>query len=430
MARDFSAFDDDPPGDDHGDDHGDDGRDTLAFGRRSARIPLIIAALAALAGVIFAATSTADFVAHLDRQVHDIHCSVVPGAEAVRGESGCRTVMLSPYSSWFRQDYWGGVPVALFAMSVFVFLAYRAGALAVRKDPRKGEVFFLAAGMFLPVLMSIIYGYLASVKVGATCTVCVGMYWSSGIGFVAALVAFFLVRDFEPDPKRVGRFFIDFAEGCAFVLAMFLIYLAFVPEVEAKAGRGPAGCGTLVEPGDPTGIMIDIAPRPGGAPTIELLDPLCPACRGFDERLAVSGLADKLDMKAVLFPLDSTCNWMVKSSLHPGACAVTEAMLCDRAAAPKILKWAFANQDALLEQARKDEPGVRARIVQEFPGVASCLGTPQAKNHVVRSLRWAVANALPVLTPQVFVKGKRMCDEDTDLGLEFTLAQMLEGGAK
>ncbi len=54
------------------------------------------------------------------------------------------------------------------------------------------------------------------------------------------------------------------------------------------------------------------------------------------------------------------------------------------------------------------------------------MGTAVAKNKMVKSLRWAVANALPVMTPQLFIKGKRLCDEDTDLGLEYTLNKMVE----
>ena len=57
------------------------------------------------------------------------------------------------------------------------------------------------------------------------------------------------------------------------------------------------------------------------------------------------------------------------------------------------------------------------------------MGSAKVKNRMVKSLRWAVANALPVMTPQLFVDGKRLCDEDTDLGLEYTLTRML-GGAK
>ena len=40
---------------------------------------------------------------------------------------------------------------------------------------------------------------------------------------------------------------------------------------------------------------------------------------------------------------------------------------------------------------------------------------------------FAVANALPLLTPQLFIGDKRVCDEDTDLGLEFTVDRMLQG---
>src|ERR1051326_3071523 len=60
---------------------------------------VLLAGLAAFMGLLFAAVSTSDFISHLDRQVHSIHCSFIPGAGAEIGESGCRTVMLSPYSS-------------------------------------------------------------------------------------------------------------------------------------------------------------------------------------------------------------------------------------------------------------------------------------------------------------------------------------------
>ncbi|MEZ4467295.1 MAG: vitamin K epoxide reductase family protein [bacterium] len=284
----FEAFDDDPPEVDH---------DTVGLGAlaRPVRLPLIVAGIAALAGAIFAATSTADFTAHLDRQVHAIHCSVMPGADAQMGESGCRTVMLSPYSSWFRSSYWGGIPVAVFALAVFAFLAYRAFHLAVKGQPRRSEVFFLLAGTGLPCLMSALFGYLAATKVGATCTVCVGMYFASGFAFAGALVAFLLTRKAPtPDPRAVRGFALGFLEGCGFVAVVFLAYLAFMPEVKAEKGRGPAGCGTLVEAADPGGVFIDLAVRPGATPSIELLDPLCPACRAFDGRLAASGLGEKL----------------------------------------------------------------------------------------------------------------------------------------
>ena len=44
--------------------------------------------LASVAGFAFAAVSTYDFVAHLDRQVHGIHCSFLPGLGAARRQLG------------------------------------------------------------------------------------------------------------------------------------------------------------------------------------------------------------------------------------------------------------------------------------------------------------------------------------------------------
>lgn len=398
------------------------------FGQRPVRIPLAILLAAALGGLFLAATSTADFAAHLDRQVHAVTCSVMPGGEAGH-DNGCKAVMMSPYSSFMRDDYWGGIPISLWAMAVFAFLAYRAGHLLWRGQPTRGETGFLLAATVLPVVMSIGYGYIAATEVGALCTVCAGIYVTSGIAFLAAIAAFAMSQS-PPhgDPAAVRGFGIGVLEGCGFVLVFTLVWLAAMPE--SKAGeRGVAGCGALVQPEDPAGVMIDLARSPGGVPSIELLDPLCPACRAFDERLHHSGLLPRLDLKAVLFPLDSSCNWMVTDSLHPGACAVSEAMLCanGQAEANKILQWAFANQDALLAEAKADEAKLIARIKSEFPAVASCIGTPVARNKVVKSLRWAVANALPVMTPQLFVRGTRLCDEDTDLGLEYTLTRMISG---
>jgi hypothetical protein len=400
------------------------------------RIPLALLLIAALWGAWFAATSTSDFVQHLDREVHKIHCSYNPSADIESTiESPCRTVMLSPYSSWFRQDYWGGIPVSLWAIAVFAFLAYRAGHLLIRGRSLRSEGFFLMMATLLPAIMSALYYWLAVTKVGAICKVCQGIYWSSAAAAVFGLVT--LVMSKGSDGKGIVRFFVGVVEGTAFVVILTGVYLAMAPKADPTAG-GPKGCGTLAQPADENGIMLALAPHPGGTPTIEVLDPLCPSCKAFDTRLTASEMGSKLDMKGVLFPLDSTCNWMVSQSMHPGACAISEAMLCaagnvtgqgNPAEARKILDWAFAHQEELITQAKTDEPGLRKRLESEFPTVKGCLGGNQVKNKLTKSLRWIVANALNVLTPQVFINGTRMCDEDTDLGLEYTLSHMLAGAA-
>ncbi len=402
----------------------------------SRRAPLFLALAMALLGAAFSAISTVDFIEHLDRQVHSIHCSIIPGAGAEFGESGCKTVMLSPYSSFFRQSLWGGLPVALWSLAVFAFLAWRAAYFAWRGRQNRSEALFFTAACAFPVLMSLIYGYLAISEVGAVCKVCAGIYIASAGALGGALWALKLAEPDGSEDEAPGRIWAKgIIGGTLFVLILTLIYLFMAPKAEAKT------CGELVKEEDAASVMLSFQPLPGKRSAVELLDPLCPSCKGFDQRLSASGLRGELDLKTLLFPLDSTCNWMVSQSLHPGACAVSEAMLCAgplakgreggaHAASLRVLEWAFEHQEALREEAKRDEAGLRRRIEQQFPEVKGCLGGTLVKNRMVKSLRWAVANAVPVLTPQLFVGKSRLCDEDTDLGLEYTLSKLLKEGAR
>ena len=66
------------------------------------RWPAGLALFASLLGLAFAISSTLDYASHLDRQIHDIHCSFIPGLGAEQAEgTGCRTAMYSPFAALF-----------------------------------------------------------------------------------------------------------------------------------------------------------------------------------------------------------------------------------------------------------------------------------------------------------------------------------------
>lgn len=387
---------------------------------RAAKPWLFGAAGAALIGAFFSGLSTSDFIAHLDRQVHSIHCSFVPGASP-QMESGCRTVMMSPYSSLFRDSLWGGLPISLLAFAVFFYLLARASSFALRPSVTRRETGYLLLAASLPALMSVIYGAISVSEIGAVCKLCVGVYVSSAGLLVTSFLAHrnALAASGEPLPTWAAWFGV----GVLYVAGMVVLYVGLAPQPAASA----EGCGTLATREDPSKIILPVDDTRSGSAALAVLDPLCPACKGFDKRLAASGLLDDLALDAVLFPLDATCNWMVKDSLHPGACAVSEAMLCAPDDAKRILDYAFEHQQELMSMAKDDERKLRKHLAEQFPEVKGCVGSAKAKNRVNKSLRFAVANALPVLTPQLFIGNKRVCDEDTDLGLEYTVARMLEG---
>lgn len=382
-------------------------------------VALILVALAACAGAWLAGTSTHDFATHLDGQVHALTCSVVPGADTTLGASGCKEAMLSPYSSIWRDRIWGGVPVALGGLAVFAFIAALAFGQALSRSRSRHDTAFLLLATTVPVLTSAYFAWLSHEKVGSFCTVCIGIYGASGATWVLAWIAH-LRSPGSLAPAPWGRWLLWTLEGFACVGLIGWLWFTQAPKDRASQ----QGCGTLVAE-DKADILVPLPRLAGATPALMAIDPLCPACRAFDQRLRQSGLEPRLGIDLLLFPLDSKCNWMVKDSLHPGACAVSEAVLCAPGSAKQILQWAFDNQPRLLDLGRADDAGLRQEITRRFPVVKRCLGGAAVKAKVNKSLRFAVANAMPVLTPQLYVNNTRLCDEDTDLGLEYTLGHML-----
>ncbi|MFZ5478765.1 MAG: vitamin K epoxide reductase family protein [Myxococcota bacterium] len=399
---------------------------------------LILFCVAATAGLVFAGFSTHDFVQHLDRQVHSITCSFIPGLAApdASGASGCHVTLMSPYSSVFRKDVWGGLPISLPAMAVFAFLLFRGvDTMVNRRSDEVAPRTFLVAASLVPVLASVVMGYIALAELDAACKLCIGIYASSALCLVGAVLAWREAKSAPELGADIGLAFdgdreeenplrehaLSFGQGVGFVAVPALVYLIAMPSYDQYVG----GCGELLKTDDPNKVMVPLEVGSGGRKAIEVVDPLCPSCRAFEKRLFASGLAEGMSRDAVLFPLDNTCNWMVGSAVHPGACTVSEAVLCAEGQGKAVLEWAFANQEAIREAATKD-PGAAAEMVgAAFPQVKGCIGKPAVKSRLNKSLRWVVANQLPVLTPQFFVDGKKLCDADTDLGMDYALSRLL-----
>jgi uncharacterized membrane protein len=396
------------------------------------KVLILAFALCAALGVAFSAVSTYDFVAHLDRQVHDITCSFIPGLHepGTGNASGCFAVMMSPYSSVLRDATWGGIPIALPSLGVFAFLFFFGVALLVKKNAelRPAHVAFAVAAAALPSVVSIIYWVIAVNLVGAVCKNCVGIYIASFGALITAIAAFFFStrkpKPEEPVAMPWGFYAVSFIEGVLFVAVPLVVFLATKPAYTEEMAR----CGELMHPEDKYEVRVAIHRNPGAAQAIELVDPLCPACKAFRDRLDASGLIDRLDLEGVMFPLDKTCNWMVSESLHPGACTVSEAVLCAGDRAEEVLNWSLDNQEELRAMAAADPKALTAKIKAQFPFVAECVGKPAIKTKVNRSLRWIISNSSRVMTPQLFVQGVKLCDEDSDLGLEFALNRLLTTG--
>ncbi|MCP4606595.1 MAG: hypothetical protein GY847_39815 [Proteobacteria bacterium] len=399
---------------------------------------LILGLLAFTAGFSFSAVSAYDSISHVDRQVHGIHCSYFLGMGQMdaSGGSGCYTTLMSPYSSVLRKLVWGGIPVALPSMSVFSFLFFWGMWLIIMKRQNDSRATgFLFTATAVPLLSSLGMGYLSFVTLDTACKLCVGIYGASALGFIAAGGLWIAARKHassnlsesreqpgtEAPNLSWGVLFLAFSLGVLFVAVPFVTYAAIAPDYSHYVGN----CGSLVHPEDPQGILVPIGPKDRNTEIIEVLDPLCAACGIFERRFESMPESDKVSRKVLLFPLDSACNWMIDETIHPGACTASEAVLCAGDRAKQVLNWVIDEQNTILEAARRD-PDAAARIVtQRFPAMKGCIGSPIARARLNFALRWAVKNQLQVLTPQIYVQGLRLCDEDTDLGLDYALPRLI-----
>ena len=442
---------------------------------------LVIACVGALLGLVYSAFSTADFVAHLDRQLHPLHCSLVPGlAEAEQlGEQaqGCQAALFSAYSSLWRQRYWGGVPISLFGLGLFGFgLALSLWGLLTGRGDRGAPLVFLVGTGGVAVGTSLVMFVISMAELGSVCTLCVGTYVGSGVLLLGGVLTLLAARgqpagarggpayrrwrsswdeladDDDPSPADGGddpRVDLDSAareeelaglrrDGSQVWLGLLLaaqlgvavflpavIYVTVLPDYS----RAVRSCGTLeLRRPKRNDLLLRLPASAAGPqrPALLVLDPLCPACRAFHERMAASELAGGLAYEVLLLPLDSDCNWMLQDSLHPGACLLSKALLCAGADAPRMLEAIYAQQKELLaDSAAKQPDRMRARLAVDFPAAMACADRPEATIRLNRALHFAVQNALPVLTPQLYIEGQRLCDEDTDLGLDYTLAELL-----
>jgi len=392
-----------------------------------ARVAAIIAVIGALLGLVFSTYSTLDYAAHLDRQLHDVHCSVIPGAPAKEEAEGCRAALYSPYSAIMKDELWGGVPISLFAQGAFSFLAGFAFFLAVAGGrASKTAASFFAAVSVTPFIVSVAMFVISVTQLNTVCETCAGIYISSILVAMGGMLGLMGLRH-----RQRGLIVLPLVWLVVlgiFTLMPTAVYAATVPDESPYLEQ----CGKLAGVKAPPGLLVSIPGKNAKRPSTFFEDPLCSTCKSVHMRLAHDGVLDRMDITLVMMPLDSKCNWMLEQPMHPGACTVSKAVLCGGDRARQVLEWAYDEQEYLtragkkdLQLGREDEP-VMKEVIKERWGadMIACIDDKATDQRLNQHLQYAVDNSVPVSTPQIYIGGKRLCDEDTDIGLRFTLRKI------
>jgi hypothetical protein len=407
----------------------------LPMSGQTSRVPAVLSLVGSVLGLLFASYSTLDYAHHLDRRLHEVHCSFIPGAPATSEGEACRAAMYSAYSAVMRDSLWGGIPIALFALGAFAFFAgFSVFLLLARERASRTSLAFFAIVGVTPLVVSMIMFTISVTKLGSLCKTCVGTYVASALvaagglaGWVASRRALtdtteasesgFLAR---PDGNPAMAAFWLFVLGAVTILPAG-VYAATAPDHRPYLGQ----CGELKKPEDASNALLKFRGTSAIQPALFFEDPLCPTCKAFHERLQGEQVLEKLDVTLVLFPLDSSCNWMLDQPLHPGSCTVAKAILCAKGQTRQMLEWAFENQTTLAAAGKRSESALKSVLQQKWGNsMTACMDSRDTKALLNKHLHFAADNAVPVSTPQIYLGTRRLCDEDTDLGLRYTLKQL------
>lgn len=388
---------------------------------RETKTPAVLGLSGSALGLVFAGLSTLDYARHLDRKLHDVHCSLIPGLTAGSDEENpCRAAMYSIYSAVFRGQYWGGVPISLFALGAFSFFAAFSLYLLFSgpSASRKAYQFFAVTGVS-PALVSIAMFVISVAKLGSLCKTCVGIYVASAL---LALGAAWGMRDLRADPAGAPLRPILWLAALGVATAIpALAYVAALPNHRPFID----GCGKIAKTVEAHGALVKMKTPESKRAAIVFEDPLCPTCKAFHQRIVGEGAFDRLDAQVVLFPLDSDCNWMLTEALHKGACTLSKAVICGGDRARQVLEWAYDEQEALAKAGKAGDAPLRDRIRERWGiEMISCIDSAATKARLNHHLHFASDNSVPVSTPQLYLGDRKVCDEDTDLGLRYTLTQL------
>jgi hypothetical protein len=332
--------------------------------------------------------------------------------------------MYSPYSAILKEQYWGGIPISLFALGAFAFLTGFALYLLLSgpRAPRSTVVFFAVVSL-TPLVVSAVMFTISVTKVGALCKTCVGIYAASFLLAAGGVFGLTTAPRFEARGAPLAA-----ALPLAWLVLLALttlvpavVYASAVPDHRAYLTQ----CGELKQPVEKHDALVKLRTPSSIQPATLFEDPLCPTCQAFHDRLVGEDVFDKLDVRLVLFPLDSECNWMLDAPLHPGACIVSKAVLCGADRAREVLEWAYDEQ-VYLTRAGKAGPGVLKEVIRRRWGesLTACLDQRETELRLNQHLHFASDNSIPVSTPQAYLGKRRICDEDTDIGLRYTLAEL------
>jgi protein-disulfide isomerase len=310
----------------------------------------------------------------------------------------CDAVLASPYATFLR------LPVAAWAALTYAvllalgLLSHSAARLAVLVTAA------WAAGF------SLVMAAVSIAVLGALCLMCTGLYVvNAGLLVAGAWHAGARVPMRTTVAAAVLPFVLAVAAGAAAARTTWRDRSVPLSIVELRAQYPEFPQWYREQPVAAAALPASAAPLhargPGTAPVtiVEYSDFACQHCarasRDLERLLAIRPAEVRLVFRH--FPLDTSCNAAVRSTLHPTACAAAAAAEC---AGETGKFWEFHDY-LFAHQGENDFDRVAARVGVDMDRFRHCMESGRGRVAVERDIASAVALAVDS-TPTLFFNGR------------------------
>ena len=341
------------------------------------RPPLVAALVLAAAGLLLSVL--------LARQHVSAHAGIASACN-INEFVNCNRVATSAYSVFL------GLPVAVWGIFGYgLALILAVFGLSGRRPHASWPAGFLFAVASVASAVAVGLALLSELAIGALCLYCAGSW---AVSFALLVTAWRACRpegilaalraDLALLRARPGR-----TAGFA-IAAVALVALA--ARAQPRYWDRP-----------PPAPVLSSAPPVSGPPVVfEFSDYECPFCAKAHEELKAL-LATRPDITLVKrhFPLDSSCNPLMKRPMHPRACALARAAICAEQ------QGRFTEMDDALfgnQQARRSVEELAGKVGLDVARFRACLVDPETTRRLSSDVATGIQIGLAA-TPTYVVNG-------------------------
>lgn len=380
---------------------------------------MLIAIVLALLGLGLSAYSLNHHLAVKATGQTDAACNI-------GGKFNCDEVALSQYSEI------AGIPLGVLGLGYFAATLVLIGLGLRGGNAAREHLHAYVALALIGLAASLIFGSISMYSIGSYCIVCMGIYLLTAL----QVGSVFAYRRELP----AGFSFKSVSSGgatAAIVVAVTIaLWSAVKPSTPTGTAQGPAVAPT------PTTAAIEIPITRSayaglgedyrkGSDTakvvlIEFADYQCPACKSMHGTMEAlfRDYGDKIQVVFRNYPLDSTCNPLIRNQIHPFAC---KAAVMARCAGQYGKFWqfqelAFDNQSSL-SNIKLKEWAKQVGLTDEQIDV--CWDSPDLLAKVKDDID--VGNKAGVdSTPTLYINGRKVMGDRSLAGLRAQIDNLLQ----